>query len=108
MRFVLAGSGHIAGVVNPPDAKKYQYWINEKPCNTLDEYAAGAAEHPGSWWPGTGSNGFAAMAARPCPRRASAQAGQEERSHYRTRAGELRENALTRRFCFLAAAQKYP
>mgnify|MGYP001036703460 CR=1 FL=1 len=51
MRFVLAGSGHIAGVVNPPDAKKYQYWINEKPCNTLDEYAAGAAEHPGSWWP---------------------------------------------------------
>ena len=51
MRFVLAGSGHIAGVVNPPSAQKYQYWINEGPCTSLEEYAAGATEHPGSWWP---------------------------------------------------------
>ena len=51
MRFVLAGSGHIAGVVNPPDARKYQYWINEDPVTSLDEFAAGATEHPGSWWP---------------------------------------------------------
>ena len=51
MRFVLAGSGHIAGVVNPPSAQKYQYWINEAPCTSLEEYAAGATEHPGSWWP---------------------------------------------------------
>ena len=52
MRFVLAGSGHIAGVVNPPAANKYQYWINEAgDVDTLEEFKAGATEHPGSWWP---------------------------------------------------------
>ena len=51
MRFVLAGSGHIAGVVNPPAAGKYQYWTNEEPAMTLDEFVAGATEHKGSWWP---------------------------------------------------------
>ena len=52
MRFMLAGSGHIAGVVNPPAAKKYQYWINEADnVDTLEEFQAGATEHPGSWWP---------------------------------------------------------
>lgn len=51
MRFVLAGSGHIAGVVNPPGSGKYQYWINEGPADTLEDFIAGAAEHPGSWWP---------------------------------------------------------
>jgi polyhydroxyalkanoate synthase len=50
-RFVLAGSGHIAGVVNPPAAQKYQYWVNEKPCDTLDAFVEGAEEHKGSWWP---------------------------------------------------------
>jgi len=50
-RFVLAGSGHIAGVVNPPAAGKYQYWVNEAPCGTLDAFIAGASEHKGSWWP---------------------------------------------------------
>jgi len=50
-RFVLAGSGHIAGVVNPPSAGKYQYWVNEAPAATLDEFVAGANEHKGSWWP---------------------------------------------------------
>ena len=50
-RFVLAGSGHIAGVVNPPTAGKYQYWINDKPATSLDEFIAGATEHQGSWWP---------------------------------------------------------
>ena len=49
-RFVLAGSGHIAGVVNPPAAGKYQYWTNEASARTLDEFLAGAEEHPGSWW----------------------------------------------------------
>lgn len=48
-RFVLAGSGHIAGVVNPPAAGKYQYWTG-KPRKTLDEFLARATEHPGSWW----------------------------------------------------------
>ena len=51
MRFVLAGSGHIAGVVNPPAAQKYQYWVNDKPAATLESFIAGATEHKGSWWP---------------------------------------------------------
>ena len=51
MRFVLAGSGHIAGVVNPPSAGKYQYWINEGSPGGLAEFIAGASEHKGSWWP---------------------------------------------------------
>ena len=51
VRFMLAGSGHIAGVINPPAAKKYQYWSNDSLPPTLDEWRAGAEEHPGSWWP---------------------------------------------------------
>ncbi len=51
LRFVLAGSGHIAGVVNPPEAQKYQYWTNEKKVDRLEEFIAGAEEHKGSWWP---------------------------------------------------------
>jgi polyhydroxyalkanoate synthase len=50
-RFVLAGSGHIAGVVNPPAAQKYQYWVNDHPCDTLESFIEGASEHKGSWWP---------------------------------------------------------
>ena len=49
--FLLAGSGHIAGVVNHPDAGKYQYWLGDSEADTLDAYIAGAKEHPGSWWP---------------------------------------------------------
>jgi polyhydroxyalkanoate synthase len=49
--FVLAGSGHIAGVVNPPAANKYQYWTNDAAVHTLDDFVAGARETPGSWWP---------------------------------------------------------
>ena len=50
-RFVLAGSGHIAGVVNPPAAGKYQYWVNADPAASLDAFVAGATEVKGSWWP---------------------------------------------------------
>jgi polyhydroxyalkanoate synthase len=50
-RFVLAGSGHIAGVVNPPETGKYQYWLNAGDPHTLDEFVAGAHETKGSWWP---------------------------------------------------------
>ncbi|WP_029087232.1 class I poly(R)-hydroxyalkanoic acid synthase [Brevundimonas aveniformis] len=46
----LAGSGHIAGVVNPPSANKYQHWINDQLPSTLQEWLDGASEHPGSWW----------------------------------------------------------
>jgi polyhydroxyalkanoate synthase len=51
VEYVLAGSGHIAGVVNPPDARKYQYWTNGALPGSLAEWQAGAQEHPGSWWP---------------------------------------------------------
>ena len=46
----LAGSGHIAGVVNPPSAHKYQHWTNPALPATLGEWQAKAVEHPGSWW----------------------------------------------------------
>jgi polyhydroxyalkanoate synthase len=50
--FVLAGSGHIAGVINPPDKVKYQYWTAPKAAaDTLEEFCAIAKETPGSWWP---------------------------------------------------------
>jgi polyhydroxyalkanoate synthase len=49
--YVLAGSGHIAGVINPPDRPKYQYWTNDKKAATLEAWIEGAKEHPGSWWP---------------------------------------------------------
>ena len=51
IRFVLAGSGHIAGVVNPPAAGKYQYWTNPALGDSLVDFVAGAAETKGSWWP---------------------------------------------------------
>lgn len=50
-KFMLAGSGHIAGVVNPPVAEKYQYWLNDADPHSLDEFIAGASETKGSWWP---------------------------------------------------------
>jgi polyhydroxyalkanoate synthase len=50
VRFVLGGSGHIAGIVNPPAAKKYHYWTNESMPETADEWFSGATQHPGSWW----------------------------------------------------------
>lgn len=49
--FVLAGSGHIAGVVNPPAAGKYQYWLGDQNAASLDAYVASATETKGSWWP---------------------------------------------------------
>jgi len=52
VKFVLAGSGHIAGVVNPPVKKKYQYWTGDKPVGAdVDRWLTTATEHAGSWWP---------------------------------------------------------
>jgi polyhydroxyalkanoate synthase subunit PhaC len=48
---VVSGSGHIAGVVNPPAMKKYQYWTDGKSVTSHSEWLATATEHPGSWWP---------------------------------------------------------
>jgi len=50
VRFVMAGSGHIAGVVNPPARKKYQFWTGA-PAPSLEEWMKKASETPGSWWP---------------------------------------------------------
>ena len=50
-RFVLAASGHIAGVVNPPDAGKYSHWVNTELPPDPDAWLAGATELAGSWWP---------------------------------------------------------
>ncbi|HUZ13644.1 MAG TPA: class I poly(R)-hydroxyalkanoic acid synthase [Caulobacteraceae bacterium] len=49
--FIMAGSGHIAGVINAPLAQKYQHWTNPALPPTVEEWLAGATEHPGSWWP---------------------------------------------------------
>jgi polyhydroxyalkanoate synthase len=51
VRFVLAGSGHIAGVVNHPGKKKYQYWTGEETKGEFKDWLAGAKESVGSWWP---------------------------------------------------------
>src|SRR6266536_144959 len=52
VKYVLSGSGHIAGVVNPPAAGKYQYWTNDNVKDvTLAEWMKNATEHKGSWWP---------------------------------------------------------
>ncbi|WP_457090374.1 PHA/PHB synthase family protein [Microvirga sp. P5_D2] len=51
VRFVVAGSGHIAGVVNPPARNRYQYWTNGPPVGELEPWLEAAEEHPGSWWP---------------------------------------------------------
>jgi len=52
VRYVLSGSGHIAGVVNPPVKHKYQFWTGPRPRSAnLEGWIAKATEHPGSWWP---------------------------------------------------------
>jgi polyhydroxyalkanoate synthase subunit PhaC len=51
VRFIIAGSGHIAGVINPPAAKKYQYWTNDAGAKDIESWRKGSTEHPGSWWP---------------------------------------------------------
>jgi len=50
VRFMLAGSGHIAGVINAPVANKYNYWMNEEQPKDIEAWIAGATSHPGSWW----------------------------------------------------------
>ncbi len=50
-KFILAGSGHIAGVVNPPESEKYGYWTNAKNPEDPAGWLSGSKEHKGSWWP---------------------------------------------------------
>ncbi|RJF63728.1 class I poly(R)-hydroxyalkanoic acid synthase [Rhodopseudomonas palustris] len=52
VKYVLSGSGHIAGVINPPAANKYQFWTNDNiHAGSVAEWLKGAQEHKGSWWP---------------------------------------------------------
>jgi polyhydroxyalkanoate synthase len=51
VEYVMAGSGHIAGVVNPPAANKYQHFTGGKPVGDFEEWIAKAVENTGSWWP---------------------------------------------------------
>ena len=50
LQFVLGGSGHVAGVINPPSKEKYGYWTNNNLTASADEWQAEAEEHKGSWW----------------------------------------------------------
>ena len=51
VKYVMAGSGHIAGVVNPADKPKYQYWTGPAPTGKFEDWVKAATETPGSWWP---------------------------------------------------------
>ena len=51
VRFVLGGSGHIAGVINPPPSTKYGYWTNDARAADAEQWLRGAEHHEGSWWP---------------------------------------------------------
>jgi polyhydroxyalkanoate synthase subunit PhaC len=50
VRYVMAGSGHIAGIVNPPSKPKYQYWTGGPPAGDFADWVKTAEEHSGSWW----------------------------------------------------------
>src|SRR6202007_1222888 len=49
-RFVLSGSGHIAGMINPPSANKYGYWLNDALPAEPNEWFEGAKQQANSWW----------------------------------------------------------
>ena len=89
-RFTLAGSGHIAGVINAPVAKKYQHWTNDALPGTYEEWLAGAAEHPGSWWP-SWSEWLSRPRGRKSPRPRS---GHRSPAPDRGRARHLREGEI--------------
>lgn len=73
--FVLSGSGHIAGVINPPAAKKYGYWTNPDLPTNPDDWYNGATQHEGSWWP-EWKKWIAAYAGEPVPARRPEDTGQ--------------------------------
>lgn len=72
-RFILAGSGHIAGVVNPPESGKYQFWSNGEAKGSLEDFVSSATQTAGSWWPdwvswiGSHGDGLQAATGRRAP-----------------------------------------
>jgi poly(3-hydroxyalkanoate) synthetase len=88
--FTMAGSGHIAGVINAPVAKKYQHWTNDTCPAPSRVDGRRAVEHPGSWWPHW-RPGWQEQVRRPGPGPRSRQ-GQAEAA--RGRAWQLRAGAL--------------
>ena len=71
VRFVLGASGHIAGVINPPDKHRRHYWTNELVTDSADDWFARADRHAGSWWPDWGDwLEVHGGAKRPAPREA--------------------------------------
>jgi polyhydroxyalkanoate synthase len=74
VRFVLGGSGHIAGIVNPPAANKYWYWTNDKLPDSADEWLANAEKHTGSWWSDWG-NWIAGFGGEKIPARVPGEGG---------------------------------
>ena len=84
VRYVMAGSGHIAGVVNPADKPKYQYWTGGPARGEFATWIKDAVEHPGSWWPD-----WAAWIAEQAPQKVPARAagrGQAARRSAKRRA----------------------
>jgi polyhydroxyalkanoate synthase len=71
VEFVLAASGHIAGVINPAAKNRRNYWRNDRPADDPEKWLAQAGEHPGSWWTHWGAwlarHGGAQIAARAIP-----------------------------------------
>ncbi len=67
-RFILAGSGHIAGIINPAGSQKYGYQTNDASPRDTDEWLAGATAHEGSWW-ADGSGGLARRSGKKIPAR---------------------------------------
>jgi polyhydroxyalkanoate synthase subunit PhaC len=67
-RLVVAESGHVAGIVNPPAAGRYGYWTHDAEAETPEAWLAAATRHPGSWWPDW-RKWIAAHAGRPVPPR---------------------------------------
>src|SRR4051795_2103081 len=95
VKYVLSGSGHIAGVVNPPAGGKYQYWTNDNIRDvTLADWLKNATEHKGSWWPDWRQWLGSLQPAQGPPR--AARAGGMRVARRARMAGELRRRAGAR------------